>query len=279
MTASPQRLRPLNVGNIVTAGFKLYGAKLGAYLSIALRAYLWIFVPVYGWAKFSLLSALIARLAFKELISEPEPETAGRRWLQERRFWSFLVLGLLMGLIFMGAYFALIIAATLIALPLGLIVGGIIGATVDPGLGTGIGFILGFCVAIPVILIGLIWFSARFSIADVALAIEDTTDSSDSIGRSWQLTKAHVWRISLVVTAAFLVTTPIIILTSYVPQIPMYLVEPNSPAFWLFYGISFIISLLGGILIMPFWQVIKAVLYYDLRTRREGLDIAIQDRP
>jgi hypothetical protein len=278
MASSPQRLRPLNVGNIVTAGFKLYGAKLGAYLTIALRAYLWIFVPVYGWAKFSLLSALIARLAFKELMGEPETETAGRRWLEERRFWSFLLLGLLLGLIFLGAYFALILVAMIIAIPLGLIVGGILSAAVSPEAGAGVGVILGAGVAIPVIVIGLIWLASRLMISEVPLAIEDNIDLSDSLGRSWKLTRSQMWRMALVFTAAFLVTAPIVLLTNYVPQIPMYLVESGSPLFWLFYGISFITSLLGGILIMPFWQVIKAVLYYDLRARREGLDIAIQDR-
>jgi hypothetical protein len=29
-------------------------------------------------------------------------------------------------------------------------------------------------------------------------------------------------------------------------------------------------------LILPFWQTIKAVLYFDLRSRREGLGLQLQ---
>jgi hypothetical protein len=28
---------------------------------------------------------------------------------------------------------------------------------------------------------------------------------------------------------------------------------------------------------MPFWQAIKAVIYYDLRSRREGLGLQVRD--
>jgi hypothetical protein len=29
--------------------------------------------------------------------------------------------------------------------------------------------------------------------------------------------------------------------------------------------------------VMPFWQSIKAVIYYDLRSRREGLGLQLRD--
>jgi len=29
------------------------------------------------------------------------------------------------------------------------------------------------------------------------------------------------------------------------------------------------------VLTLPFWQVVKGVLYYDLRSRREGLDLKL----
>ena len=39
------------------------------------------------------------------------------------------------------------------------------------------------------------------------------------------------------------------------------------------------LAVLVGILTAPFFQTIKSVLYYDLRSRREGLDIQFRDRP
>jgi hypothetical protein len=33
-----------------------------------------------------------------------------------------------------------------------------------------------------------------------------------------------------------------------------------------------------SIVILPLWQIIKAVIYYDLRGRREGLGLQLRDR-
>jgi len=46
-------------------------------------------------------------------------------------------------------------------------------------------------------------------------------------------------------------------------------------AFLIFLLLAFLI----GVLTAPFFQTIKSVLYYDLRSRREGLDIQFRDRP
>ena len=43
--------------------------------------------------------------------------------------------------------------------------------------------------------------------------------------------------------------------------------------------LGFIIGLLSNILILPFWQAVKAVIYYDLRSRQEGLGLQLRDRP
>jgi hypothetical protein len=36
-----------------------------------------------------------------------------------------------------------------------------------------------------------------------------------------------------------------------------------------------LISTIGDLFVMPFWQVIKAIIYYDLRNRQEGNDLII----
>jgi hypothetical protein len=36
-----------------------------------------------------------------------------------------------------------------------------------------------------------------------------------------------------------------------------------------------LLNLLSELFIMPFWQIIKAIIYYDLRNRREGGDLII----
>ena len=37
-----------------------------------------------------------------------------------------------------------------------------------------------------------------------------------------------------------------------------------------------LIALAGGAFMVPFWQAIKAVIYYDLRVRREGMGIDLR---
>jgi hypothetical protein len=32
------------------------------------------------------------------------------------------------------------------------------------------------------------------------------------------------------------------------------------------------------VLVLPFWQSLKAVIYYDLRSRREGLDLRLDEQ-
>jgi hypothetical protein len=41
--------------------------------------------------------------------------------------------------------------------------------------------------------------------------------------------------------------------------------------------LTFGLSFVGGALILPFGQTVKAVVYYDLRSRREGLGLQLRD--
>jgi hypothetical protein len=36
-----------------------------------------------------------------------------------------------------------------------------------------------------------------------------------------------------------------------------------------------LVSLVAEIFVMPFWQTVKAIVYFDLRNRREGGDLTI----
>jgi hypothetical protein len=43
--------------------------------------------------------------------------------------------------------------------------------------------------------------------------------------------------------------------------------------------INFPLSVLIGAFLIPFWQAIKAVIYFDLRTRKEGLRLSLDLPP
>jgi hypothetical protein len=92
---------PLSVGNVVSASLRIYRDHFKSYFGLAFVASLWLLVPIYGWAKYSAISALISRLAFGEVREKPETVSDARREVNPR-MWSFLGAGILTFLIYIG---------------------------------------------------------------------------------------------------------------------------------------------------------------------------------
>lgn len=257
----PKTLRPLSVGNIVSSSVQIYRSSLKEYLLQSLFAYLWIFVPVYGWAKYAMIGGLMSRKAFQTLIGQPETMPQARAKVRSQ-MWAFLSAGLQVVLRMILIYFA---GAIVIA-----IAGTLLTAVFPP-----VGVVLTVLLVIALIVI-LIRLYSRWFVVEVPLAVENGLTGTQSIDRSWKLTQKSVGRVQIVVVIAFLVTLPLVVLTGYLPSfLPLFL-PPDSALASALSLISIPISLLGGILVMPFWQVIKAAVYYDLRSRREGLDLDLR---
>lgn len=274
MTSSPSpTIGPLNPGNVVSAALRLYRDNFGSYIKLSALAFLWAIVPVYGWAQYSLYHGVLSRLVFRELINEPETVDQAKRQL-EPKLWSFLGLGVLVGLIFSGGFMACYIGGIIAGLAVGFGVGALLNSFLGET-GAIIGTILGIVLFLAIVLIGLLWIISRFIIAEVPMAIEGRTDLTTSIGRSWTLTKQSVGRIQFVLVAANLISFPVVGLISFGPQIALLSVEFGSAAYWTLYFVGLIFSFTANILVLPFWQAVKGVLYYDLRSRREGLDLQI----
>lgn len=263
---------PLNPGNVVSAALRMYRDRFKMYFGLSVRAVLWALVPVYGWAKYGMHTGLMSRIAFQELINQPETPRDAERALQPK-MWSFLWLGLLLVGIFISTYLAVAIVSVL----LGMLVGGLLGVALNAVFGPGgaafSAIVVGLITFLGIIF-GLLWVVSRVFISEVSLAMEPRLGASDSLGRSWQLTKNSVMRIQFVVLAAYLVTLPVIIV-SVLPQLAQIRMEPGTAAYNLVTLLSLVISLAFNIAVLPFWQVVKGVLYYDLRSRREGLDLSM----
>jgi hypothetical protein len=262
-------IQPLSIGNVVSAGLRLYRSHLKTYFQLAAIANLWILVPVYGWAKYCAIGGLISRLAFNDLIGKPESVSEARHHTNPR-LWSFLGVAFRVGLSLLLVYLGAVILAGIVAGVLGVVLSAILGP---------LAIVLVTIVGIIIALGAIIWYFSRWVVAEVPLAVEEDVNGGESVNRSWELTKASVVRIQGVVLVAFLVTLPLIFLTSYLPQIFLVGLEAGSSTYWIVYFLSFVTSLIGGALVMPFWQALKAVIYYDLRNRREGLGLQLRDRP
>jgi hypothetical protein len=180
----------------------------------------------------------------------------------------------------MGVVFGIMFVFLLVGALAAVVVGGI-GQQASPAAAVLVGlvaFVLGVAA-----FIAILWLLTRFYLVDVPLAVEDNVDATSTIGRSWELTQGYVWRILLISFVAFLITIPIQIFVQILSTIVQLILMPlmqqgSSLAAILMVLLILALSFLSGAVIVPFWQTIKAVIYYDLRSRREGLGLKLRDR-
>lgn len=301
----------LSIGNVVTTATTLYKSNFKRYFQVSLRATGWLLaivgmavvgaimiggifgltnswlftIPIglglvvgslYFLAKYATDRAVICRLAYQDLIDAPETVAVATGQLIPRT-WGFLRLGWLLSFYL---FLVAAIAYILIAILAGIIVG--VGSYLKLPIENP--FVI---LVIVLLIIGLIllWIAivvryyAYWFIAELPLAIEQTRSANFSIGRSKQLSKGATRRIALIMTLTFLMILPI----NVVGSIPSFIGQtmlaiPDSATQGgggLLVFIGFLLNLLGELFIMPFWQAIKAIIYYDLRNRREGGDLTI----
>lgn len=260
-------MKPLSVGNIVSAGLRIYRDNFKKYFKLAFFGYLWIFVPVYGWAKFSAMMGLISRLAFGEVAENPEAIKDAQRHIKPK-MWDFFVAGILVSLIIFGAIIPYFIIFGIFGAIVGVVLGQNSAAAAIIGILLGIAAVLTF-------IFGFIWLISRLFLVELPLGVEENITAVKTISRSWELTKGSVGRIQLVVFLAFLISLPIYIVVNLFSAILQGMIGvglENVPGLA---GIGlllyFAIIIASGALMIPFWQAIKAVIYCDLRVRREGM--------
>src|ERR671933_2533500 len=136
---------PLSVGNVVSAGLRLYRDHFKSYFGVAILATLWALLPFlvlipiplllifgnansaalllliplgillffYCTAKYTANSALISRLAFGELVNRPESVREARHQV-DPKFWVFLRTYLLLSLLSFGVVIGFYILTFLI---------------------------------------------------------------------------------------------------------------------------------------------------------------------
>ncbi|NEQ75170.1 MAG: DUF975 domain-containing protein [Okeania sp. SIO2C9] len=299
----------LTVGNIVSAGMRIYRDHFQPYFGVAIRATLWSFLPffalipipliliysqantssflllipvwlllfIYCSAKSIVNNAIIARLVFGELANQPETVREASRILKPK-MWTFFLAFFLLSLIGIGIWLILSIFMG--------ILGGIIAGMANAGqqnVGTIVVLALIGIVIFIIALVFIIRLLIRFFVFDLPLAVEENITATKTLGRSWELTKGYVWRIFVVLFIATLVTIPIGIIVQIIAGILENILKATIPANptdasfqLLLFIMGYSIGLLSNVFLLPFWQAIKAVVYYDLRTRREGMGLQLR---
>lgn len=302
--SSSNALIKLGIGDVVTAGLRIYRDHFKLYYWQAFQSYLWIalavvislvvllgvtaigsaleptvlagililvvlglFIPWgYCLAKSIAVQAVVARVAFFEVGEKPESLEAARIQLMPR-FWRFLWASLLAGLLTVLCF--LIVTAIFVLL---LFLAGLMGfADSNAALILGILALIWFFVGLYL----YIWVFSRLALTDVCLAVEPTLSPVNAIGRSWELTKGYVLTLQMIFLIAFLITIPLTIVGNFGSIVALLAgLDENMANI-----INFPFTIVIGALLIPFWQAIKAVIYFDLRTRKEGLSLSLELPP
>ena len=287
-------IEPLNIGNTINTAFRLYRDRFQTYVFFAVRACLWSLLPlvlqlilsqllyqtitpeqgsdiglrlfifpiqIFSAAKYLFNNAVISRLAFQDIIYQPE--TAGQAEKKVKpKMWRLWWMQVLIGLL--GAAIILPITLSLVLV------------SFIPILGVLLILPASFCLAF-----FFLWLSARIYIAELPLVIEDNLGSWQAIKRAWHLTKNSAWRIVGVMFIASLLIIPVYILSVALASIPFWF---NSSEDWqtlaenpLFfrqmamfsYGLITIFLLLS-ILLVPFWQSLNSVIYNHVLDQKKN---------
>ncbi len=189
-----------------------------------------------------------------------------------RRAGGVIGLSLVLGAI----AFVLWMAAAIIGVLLGVIVGGALAAASGGAAGRVVGTIVGGFLVIVIILAALalvIWILMRFAVSMQILLIEER-GVFDSLSRSGMLTEGNRWRIFL----AGLITFLIVVALSAAFTVPLAVItmidalKSHVVPVWL-QIVTAIAGGLGGVITGPLLAITMALIYYDLRIRKEGFDI------
>ncbi len=269
-------LGPLSAGNVVSAAIRIYRDRFKLYYSLALQSGLWSLVPVYGWAKCLAVANVISRLVYGEIIDRPETVNDARRHVNPR-MWNLFGATFLVGLIFIGLTIAICIAGLIFSVFIAMI-----GKNNPNSL---LLFLAGLLILIAVIGIVFLylWLFSRLSLFELSMVLEGNKNASSSIERSFRLTKGFTKRLQSIYGVAFLLTLPMSILVQGISSAVEYIFKsifttlPSSIFLLLYFVIILSISVLSGAFFLPFWQAVKSIVYYDLISRKEGLDLKMRN--
>ncbi|MGB7415959.1 MAG: RDD family protein [Thermosynechococcaceae cyanobacterium] len=290
-----QTLPTLSEGNIVTIAAKMFMARGGTYFVASLLAHLWMYLAVFGviivlaivgvitffannnnlpsvigivsvglifatpliafvWGRYLAAGGFVSRLIFNHLTHRDEPKETTREQTYPRvwaYFWSSICDGLFLAVIY-GAIAAVLYVLWISLFPLLTLLWATLN---DPRQSAFVSISLLLSSLVGILIIGLIiyYFTARLWFFDTILAIEERVGPLEAVLRSWQLTRNQGFKVMTVLFIATVVTAPPVIMASLINY-----VVPLA-------------SILLSVVVFPFWQAIKAVQYYDLGHRNEGL--------
>jgi Membrane domain of glycerophosphoryl diester phosphodiesterase len=254
---TPQ-LRPLSVGEILDAGFRLFRHRFGTLVGCIVVP----IVPLYILGTIIVGSTDPTAFDVNAPVDNSGAAVAGRAIDQ--------LLSSVAAALAVAACFKAISAAYL-----GERAG--VGDSLRYAAGRFLPLIVAYIVMVIILIpafialvIPFIWLSVKFSMAFPALVCEKAGPFK-SIGRSWELTKDNWWRVfgTLVVVVVLL----FVITLALGGVLGAVLLSSDSMSEVAFAVLTTLIGLLIAAITYPLVAAVVTVLYYDLRVRNEGFDL------
>lgn len=126
--------------------------------------------------------------------------------------------------------------------------------------------------ALAVAMLLFCWMVLRYSVVVPPAVLEDNT-ARESVRRSIDLTRGHLLRVLVVVVFSLVVNYAALMLLQGPFFVAAVVAGPETAAgFWLNMA-GVVMGSIAAALTSPLGVVLMAVLYYDLRIRKEGLDL------
>jgi hypothetical protein len=116
------------------------------------------------------------------------------------------------------------------------------------------------------------WMSLRYAVIVPALVLEQVS-GAEAIRRSVYLTKGYLGRVTLLLLCVMVLTYVSVLVFQMPFTVAAVVAGPESTAALWFTIIGTISSSIGSTLTAPMMIIGFAVLYYDLRIRKEALDL------
>ncbi len=256
---TPQ-LRPLSVGEMLDAGFRLFRHRFGTLVACVL-------VPV---VPLTILGTII--------IASTDPDAFDVNATSTES--GAALAGFLISLFLQSAGAALAVAACFKAISAAYLgertsFGDSLGYAVRRFIPLMIAYIVIVIITIPgwlLLIIPGIWLSIKMCMAFPAVIFE-RAGPFRSIGRSWKLTRDNWWRVFGTLVVVFLIA----LVVNFALGAVLGIVAAGSDSISevAFAVLNTLITLLTYMLTYPLWAAVMTVIYYDLRVRNEGFDLQL----
>lgn len=150
-----------------------------------------------------------------------------------------------------------------------------VGATFAGGGTPGAGAFLGVFGFMALYFIVILYIFASLFVTSSALIAEPTTGVFKALERSWTLTAGRRWQIIGTMVLLYVLSWIVLMGAALTVGVGMGLARrgPESSTGWMV-GI-FGAAMLFGLVVFGFYYILQMVTYYDLRVRKEGLDLEL----